>query len=325
MAEAAIAGTLTGCVGCMLQIEALSKASPGCMNLMTFSTFLFVSFVGLVQQSKFFTVMPRNKIPLTRYIHIIILFFLINVGNNLSLSFGVSVPLFIIFRSGTLIANLILGRLLKNKIYSYGKILSVIFVSIGIITFTLADKRQGWLELTNGQSTQITTVPRTLLGVALLTSALFTSSYLGLCQEDLYRYYGKYPKETMFFAHALSLPGFLLLRADISATVARFNASDYLVDSLPIPRLWLLLLSVCILQWLCISYVYNLTSLTSSLNVTMVVTLRKFISLTLSIIVFKNPFNRYHFLGGLLVLVGTLGFTEVWKTKTWRNWKRKND
>ncbi|VDD87763.1 unnamed protein product [Enterobius vermicularis] len=38
------------------------------------------------------------------------------------------------------------------------------------------------------------------------------------------------------------------------------------------------------MQWLCVTNVYTLTSVTSSLNVTMVVTLRKFISLALSVI-----------------------------------------
>ncbi|VDD96403.1 unnamed protein product, partial [Enterobius vermicularis] len=147
MADKAIAGTLTGCVGCMLQIEMLSKSSPGCVNLMTFSTFLFISFVGLVQQSKFFTVIPRNRVPLRKYIFIVLLFFLVNVGNNLSLNFDVSVPVFIMFRSGTLIANLLLGWLLRNRVYSHGKIFSIFLVTFGIITFLVADRKERQPEI----------------------------------------------------------------------------------------------------------------------------------------------------------------------------------
>jgi UDP-xylose/UDP-N-acetylglucosamine transporter B4 len=45
--------------------------------------------------------------------------------------------------------------------------------------------------------------------------------------------------------------------------------------------------------------------------VTLVVTLRKFISLIFSIFYFKNPFTPYHWIGTALVFSGTLIFTET--------------
>ena len=64
-------------------------------------------------------------------------------------------------------------------------------------------------------------------------------------------------------------------------------------------------------QYLCISSVYTLTAECSSLTVTLVVTLRKFVSLIFSIIYFDNPFTVYHWLGTILVFIGTIIFTEV--------------
>ena len=62
---------------------------------------------------------------------------------------------------------------------------------------------------------------------------------------------------------------------------------------------------------LCINSVYVLTTECTSLTVTLVVTLRKFVSLLFSILYFKNDFTIYHWIGTVLVFAGTLIFTEV--------------
>ena len=48
-----------------------------------------------------------------------------------------------------------------------------------------------------------------------------------------------------------------------------------------------------------------------SLTVTLVITLRKFVSLIVSIIYFKNPFTIYHWIGTALVFAGTLLFVDI--------------
>jgi len=45
--------------------------------------------------------------------------------------------------------------------------------------------------------------------------------------------------------------------------------------------------------------------------VTLVVTLRKFLSLLISIAYFKNPFSAFHWLGTALVFFGTMLFADV--------------
>lgn len=62
---------------------------------------------------------------------------------------------------------------------------------------------------------------------------------------------------------------------------------------------------------MCIGSVYVLTTECTSLTVTLVVTLRKFLSLIFSILYFKNPFTIYHWIGTSLVFVGTIIFTEI--------------
>lgn len=62
---------------------------------------------------------------------------------------------------------------------------------------------------------------------------------------------------------------------------------------------------------MCISSVFTLTAECTSLTVTLVITLRKFLSLIFSIIYFKNPFTLYHWIGTILVFLGTVIFTEL--------------
>ena len=57
--------------------------------------------------------------------------------------------------------------------------------------------------------------------------------------------------------------------------------------------------------------VYILTSEVSSLVCTLVVTLRKFISLLFSIYYFSNPFSVYHWIGTSLVFGGTIIFLDL--------------
>ena len=50
---------------------------------------------------------------------------------------------------------------------------------------------------------------------------------------------------------------------------------------------------------------------TSRLVVTLVITLKKFLSLLISIYYFSNPFTTNHWIGTLFVFVGTFVFVEV--------------
>lgn len=91
-----------------------------------------------------------------------------------------------------------------------------------------------------------------------------------------------------------------------------FTASLVLFDfNFQIPKLWAYLVGNIVTQYICIRSVYVLTSECSSLTVTLVVTLRKFMSLMFSIFYFQNPFTLYHWFGTVLVFGGTLIFVEL--------------
>lgn len=87
---------------------------------------------------------------------------------------------------------------------------------------------------------------------------------------------------------------------------------------------------------MCVSSVFTLTTECTSLTVTLILTLRKFFSLLFSIFYFSNPFTVHHWIGTVLVFVGTIMFTEVVpkvlksvqstqvSTKDKTKWKKQN-
>lgn len=300
---------LGSCVTCMSLVELLAKSDPGCMNLMTFATFLFISAEGFFFATKCLSI--KNKIPILRgYMKLVVIFFMVSTINNLALSYRIPVPLHIIFRSGSLLASMVLGIIILKRSYSVQKYLSIAAITVGIVLCTLASSSKIKVDETEDKTEAYSEYA---LGIGMLLFALVASAYMGIVQEQLYSQYGKHPREALFYVHALSLPGFAFFWQSIWKHVVIFNVSDPI--DLPVvghfPKLWLYLILVCLAQFTCIRCVYVLTSEFSALSVTLVVTLRKFISLLLSIWYFENPFTLVHWVGTVLVFAGTLIFSDI--------------
>lgn len=64
-------------------------------------------------------------------------------------------------------------------------------------------------------------------------------------------------------------------------------------------------------QYACIRSVYKLTTECTSLTVTLVVTIRKFLSIIWSVAYFGNPFTATHWCGTIIVFSGTFLFSRV--------------
>lgn len=306
---------LIACCSNVVFLEVLIRGDPGCGNLITFSQFLFVALEGFIFTSNFGR--KDRFIPLKNYFILVLMFFAVSVSNNYALNFNISLPLHMIFRSGSLATNMVLGMLILEKRYSLWKYLSVVMITVGIFLATLASQK---MEADSSRSDAVvedagveSSVTRQLIGIALLTFALFISSGLGIYQEILYSKFGKHSKEVLFYSHALPLCGFLFLGKDILHHSHYFSSSAPI--SLPlignIPLLWLYLLGNILTQYVCVRSVFTLSTYYSSLTVTLVITLRKFISLLFSIVYFQNPFTVFHWLGTFLVFGGTLLFAGV--------------
>ncbi|KAG5312662.1 S35B4 protein, partial [Acromyrmex insinuator] len=339
-AAVAVLCVFLGCCTNVVFLELLVKDDPGSGNLITFSQFLFISIEGFLFTSKCGTVKPN--IGIKDYFILVTMFFVANVCNNYAFDFNIPMPLHMIFRAGSLIANMIMGIIILNRKYMFSKYLSVFMITTGIALCTIVSGKE--IKSLQQKNVQIATTPWDdffwwALGILLLTIALFVSARMGIYQEELHNRYGKNAREALYYTvslissckisinvklinditkiflqHLLPLPFFLTLAPNIYDHWNFALASEPLrlpVIGVHMPSLIVYLIGNVLTQYMCISSVFVLTTECSSLTVTLVITLRKFLSLLFSIVYFKNPFTIYHWIGTLLVFIGTIIFTEV--------------
>ncbi|XP_018578845.1 UDP-xylose and UDP-N-acetylglucosamine transporter [Anoplophora glabripennis] len=317
----AIIFTLLGCMLNNIFLEYIIKLDPGAGHLITFCQFLFIATHGLIFTSKFGTVKP--KIDFQDYLKLNLFFFTTSVVNNWAFAFNIPVPLHMIFRAGSLIANMILGIVIVKRKYTLEKYISVLLITLGIIICTLySSNTQAQVACSDCegdyQNVKSEVSPDHffwwVIGIILLTGALLMSAGMGIFQEQLYKKHGKHPQEALYYTHLYPLPGFLLYSSSLieHASIAT-NSEPFTVPVLNvgIPLIWGFLLLNVITQYMCISNVYILTTECQSLTVTLVITLRKFFSLLFSIIYFQNPFTFAHWIGTIMVFTGTLMFSET--------------
>ncbi|XP_013101823.1 UDP-xylose and UDP-N-acetylglucosamine transporter isoform X2 [Stomoxys calcitrans] len=317
-AWSAVLGVFIGCCSNVIFLELLVKYDSGSGNLITFSQFIFIAIEGFIFTSKFGSVKP--VIGFKDYAVLVLMFFVTSVCNNYAFDFNIPMPLHMIFRAGSLMANMIMGILILKKHYGVSKYVSVVLITVGIITCTMVSAskvedtsnpklRNASASMDDGYSV----VFWWCVGISILTVALLVSACMGIYQEVLYKKFGKRSREALYYTHLLPLPGFMLMGANIWEHLVISATSEPLVFmgvNTYLPEQIIYLICNMITQYVCISSVYVLTAECSSLTVTLVVTLRKFVSLVFSILYFKNAFTVYHWIGTILVFTGTIIFTE---------------
>ncbi|KAF6086847.1 solute carrier family 35 member B4 [Phyllostomus discolor] len=311
----AVGLVFAGCCSNVIFLELLVRKHPGCGNIVTFAQFLFIAAEGFLFEAHLGT--KRPAIPIRYYATMVTMFFTVSVVNNYALNLNIAMPLHMIFRSGSLIANMILGIIILKKRYSMFKYMSIALVSVGIFICTSMSAKQVTSQSSLSESDGFQAFAWWLLGIGALTFALLMSARMGIFQETLYKQFGKHSKEALFYNHALPLPGFIFLASDIYNHAVLFNKSESYqvpVVGVTVPVMWFYLLMNVATQYVCIRGVFILTTECASLTVTLVVTLRKFVSLIVSILYFQNPFTLWHWLGTMCVFVGTLMYTEVWNS-----------
>jgi len=246
---------------------------------------------------------------------LVAMFFVTNVLNNYAFDLNIAMPLHMIFRAGSLIANMVMGVIILKKKYTIDKFISVGMITAGITICTIVSGQDVKKTVVHGvvqNTSELEDFFWWCLGIACLTIALFISARMGIYQETLYKQHGKHPQEALFYTHLIPLPWFLFLYSNLKEhTLMAFESEPLPYIGFGIPSTIIYLIGNVFTQYVCISSVYFLTTECSSLTVTLVITLRKFASLLFSILYFSNPFTVYHWIGTLLVFVGTIIFTEI--------------
>lgn len=105
-----------------LTLEQLTTEYPNSGSLVTFLQFIVIAIQGLPRHvtftTKYFIPVPCLKprhIPLRHYLAQVVLFYLLSMFNNLAFSYNIPMSVHIIFRSGGLAINMLMGRLISGK------------------------------------------------------------------------------------------------------------------------------------------------------------------------------------------------------------------
>ncbi|KAI0264299.1 UAA transporter family-domain-containing protein [Russula aff. rugulosa BPL654] len=260
---------------------------------------------------------PARRLPLTSYLIQVALFYFVSLLNNLAFGYNIPMPVHIIFRSGGLVVSMLMGWLLSRKSYTISQVLSVLVVTVGVILTTLSSNhRQETAVSSLGAPTS-----RYLMGIGILTLALILSGLLGVVQDKTLALYSTHtqtrlkPKvansspsteavgvpdvwqESMFYLHFLSLPLFFFIRHDLTVQARALLASQARAStfSLPLaavqftlPAVLPALLANTLTQLLCTAGVNRLTTRVPALTVTLVLVVRKAVSLVLSVVLFEG-------------------------------------
>lgn len=309
-----------GCCSNVFALEAIIKVEPASGTLLTFVQFLFVAVTGYVSQFDItrppFFVKP-NRVPIRRWLINIILFFSINVLNNHAFSYDISVPVHIILRSGGSITTMIAGSL-YGKRYSRIQIVAVLLLTVGVVTAAWSDSQSKGTSTSNSQEN----VPKFSTGLAVLLIAQILSAIMGLYTEETYRIYGAHWKENLFYSHLLSLPLFLpfsrslvnqfmrladskplalpLLAEHVNLSTVSANVRHH-IEGIYIPSQVAYLALNVLTQYACIRGVNLLAAVSSALTVTIVLNIRKLVSLLLSIWLFGNRLATGTLIGAIVV------------------------
>ncbi|KAI1079407.1 UAA-domain-containing protein [Whalleya microplaca] len=309
-----------GCCSNVFALEAIIKVEPASGTLLTFVQFLFVAVTGYISQFDStrppFFIRP-NRVPIRRWLINIVLFFSINVLNNHAFSYDISVPVHIILRSGGSITTMVAGSL-YGKRYSRIQVVAVLLLTVGVITAAWSDARS---KDTPAEESHEAT-PKFSTGLAVLFIAQILSAAMGLYTEETYRQYGPQWKENLFYSHLLSLPLFLPFSRSLVSQFIRLANSPPLallpspertnLSALPdamreriegfyIPSQLAYLGLNVLTQYACIRGVNLLAAASSALTVTIVLNIRKLVSLLLSIWLFGNRLAMGTLVGAVVV------------------------
>ncbi|KAL5527153.1 hypothetical protein ACEPAG_5944 [Sanghuangporus baumii] len=282
----------------------------------------------------------RRKIPISRYILQVLLFLLISLLNNAAFAYHVPMAVHIIFRSGGLVVNMLLGWAFEKRRYSRLQVGSVVLVTLGVILTTLsstqAKSRPSTRPFTDGNDysssvLESASYEKYAVGILILTLALVLSGTLGIAQDRTLERYGRGNwEEAMFYLHALALPLFgftwpglvaqlravhngpqlLLFGGTTSNTPSPLPYLQIRSPSLWIPSFYIPLVLNVFTQLICVAGVNRLTSRVNSLTVSLVLVVRKAVSLGISVLLLgSSRGNTYLWTGAAAVLIGTVVYT----------------
>ncbi|KAF8508829.1 UAA transporter [Gautieria morchelliformis] len=232
--------------------------------------------------------LKKRAIPLSRWAIQVGLFLVTSLLNNAAFAYDVPTGVHIIFRSGGLVVNMLMGWLIEGRRYNGTQILSVVLVTAGVVCTTLSGTGRVGAGSGGGDYA---------VGIVMLAAALVLSGLMGLAQDRAYGRYGRgHWEEGMFYLHFLALPGFVFVRGPLVRQMQAVAGGFYGPLGVNVAS-----------QVVCVAGVHRLTARADAVGVALVLVVRKAASLGLSAALGGRG-GALLWAGAALVLAGTLGY-----------------
>ncbi|ANZ73718.1 BA75_01696T0 [Komagataella pastoris] len=313
----------TGCCGNVFSLETLvTKTTYSVGTMVTFCQFLYVALVSYLfvmipgdganktdevllagpKKDWYSAWLPESKVPMKRYYVNIFLFFVTNVLNNYVFVFNIGIPIHVVFRSSSVTVTMLIGYCFLGKTYNVKQICGSVLLSIGVVITMIdnqiAQNEAKGVEYTGNFIDWSTIDLHYMFGIFVMTLANVLTCVMALYTETTYKKYGKSTwMVNLFYQHAFALPLFLFVSLNLKREFEHFtsNHGSLLIN--------------CLTQFLCVAGVNKTASLYNAVTLSIILMIRKLVSLLISCYFFDNSFNAMGYFGIFMVVVGTALYT----------------
>ncbi|EDO32018.1 predicted protein, partial [Nematostella vectensis] len=249
---------------------------------LTLVQFGLYAIFGTVETS--FQTDKSRKIPLKTYAGLALLTVSTMGLSNSSLGY-LNYPTQVIFKSCKLIPVMVGGIIIQGKRYGIIDFVACLFMSLGLILFTLADSKvQPEFNHT---------------GVVFISLALCADAVIGNVQEKTMKAYRSTNTEVVLYSYGI---GFVYILVGLTVSGSLLDAFQFCAQH-PV-QVYGLAFLFSISGYLGITFVLMLVRLFGALMAVTVTTFRKAVTMVLSFLFFTKPFTTQYLWSAFIVFFG---------------------
>ncbi|KAK0558350.1 golgi uridine diphosphate-N- acetylglucosamine transporter [Tilletia horrida] len=201
-----------GCCSNACFLELGTSAVPSAGTLITFAQSLATALTCIPTQlyrppgsSSLLPRLKAPKVPSSRWSVQIILYLTTSLLKNAAFAYDIPMSVHLVFRSGGLVINMLLGWAVEGRKYNLVQIALVLLVTVGVVSATLCSR----------------------IIILITNTHLKWRSLMGLYQERTFRIYDRDKwQEALFYSNVLSLPIFLLRWKSLAKEIVLANQTE---------------------------------------------------------------------------------------------------
>jgi len=321
-----------GCMSAIIAMEYVLKDDPNAGNLLTLTEFAFVMFQSIPGRMEAkagggYGFRPL-LMPWVSHAQHAALWVSMSVLANYVFGFNITVPIHTLFRSCNVIASVLLGWLAFQQRYSLPQVACILVITVGIFLGSMGDAKKFAASsqcLDCGDALPAKSSSPAggegdfaiwCFGVGMLVVVQMLQALLGHTQAIFYKRFqdkgsrNELSEEFLFTSHVVSFLPFVLLWEDILVAAGSALQSPPVHPLLPVPTriAWLLVNNLC--QTICIKGVFRLSAHYSPLTVNITLSVRKFLSVVVSILWFGNPWTGLHSVATAAIFGGVFAYSQ---------------